>query len=105
MWVVNVGDYYPADVSIYALGQLGANPAAWGVDSHKKLLSGYVASLGMSGKAASRTVRLLDEYYRLGWIRKPELMSAQWAGALPKEERASLDGQYAAFGKQLDDAL
>ncbi len=105
IWVLNVGDYYPADVAIYALGKLGANPSQWGEDSHGRLLNGYVASLGLSGKAASSTAALLDEYFRLGWIRKPELMCAQWAKAIPDDRRAQLDADYAALGARLDETL
>ena len=105
IWMVNVGDYYPADVAIYALGRLGKDPASWKSDSHLKLLKGYVASQGFSGAVQRRVVKLFDEYYRLGWTRKPELMSAQWAGALPKEERAALDARYAAFSEEFDEVL
>lgn len=105
IWMVNVGDYYPADVAIYALGRLGKDPASWKSDSHLKLLKGYVASQGFSGEVERRVVKLFDEYYRLGWTRKPELMSAQWAGALPKEERTALDARYAAFNEELDEVL
>lgn len=105
MWVVNVGDYWQAGMSIWELGQLGANPEAWGEDCHAKLIAGYVASLGLKGEATKRTVALLDHYYRLGWERKPEHMSAQWTRALPQSERDRLDAEYAALADELDAAL
>ncbi len=107
IWMLNVGDYWPADMAIYALGQIGKSPEAWDEKSHARLLRGYVESVlrGESAAAVDATVRVLDEYYRLGWIRKPELMCAQWARALPAEERRRLDGEYANLAAMLDKAL
>lgn len=107
IWMLNVGDYWPADMAIYALGQIGKDPEAWDEKSHARLLRGFVESIlrGECAAAVDATVQVLDEYYRLGWIRKPELMSAQWTRALPAEERRRLDGEYANLAAMLDKAL
>ena len=42
----------------------------------------------------------MDNYYRLGTIRKPELMAKQWVEKLVDAEKKSLMSQYVALEKE-----
>jgi hypothetical protein len=75
-WMLNVGDIKPAEVSIDLFMQMGWDINQWG--RHKLLgefLSDWAASK-FGARHANEIAAILDQYYRLGFARKPEHL--QW---------------------------
>lgn len=95
VWMLNVGDVFPAELLLHCYGQLAANPNIWEADSQDKLLAAAVARLGV-GRADSvrRIVAHLTEYYTLGFNRRPEHMCLQWTTNLPQTVKADLLKRY-----------
>lgn len=75
MWILNVGDIKPAEYQIELLMDM-----AWNMDAiesnerglEKHLLEWLTREFGAS--IAQKTLPLMNEYYRLAYIRKPEYM-------------------------------
>ncbi len=93
MWVLNVGDIKPMEIGIDFFSRLAWNPEAWGADSQPRFLRAFAARQ-FGEKFAEPIAELLGEFYRLGTIRKPELMVREWALALPQEEADALQRDY-----------
>ncbi|MBE6383991.1 MAG: hypothetical protein E7049_13390 [Lentisphaerae bacterium] len=102
VWMVNVGDFKPADIAIDAFARFAWTPEKFGPDAQREFLDGWAQRfLGPSNAAlASRIAAHLAEYYRLGTIRKPELMCWQWITKLTDAEKKSLMAQYAALAAE-----
>ncbi|HVZ64730.1 MAG TPA: glycosyl hydrolase 115 family protein [Lacunisphaera sp.] len=94
LWVINVGDIKPMEIGISYFARLAWNPAALGPDSQPAFLRSFAAEQ-FGPAVADPAAELLTEYYRLGTIRKPELMDRAWALSLPKHEAADLAFAYA----------
>ena len=97
IWMVNVGDVKPADLLIFALGRIAWNPQAYGPDAQSKILKEWAAQFGLDDAAKDKIAAHLAEYFRLGFIRKPEHMSKFWVDALTDEEKASFLAAYKAL--------
>lgn len=102
VWMVNVGDFKPADIAIDAFARFAWAPEKFGPDAQRDFLDGWARRfLGPSNAALSpRIAAHLAEYYRLGTIRKPELMCWQWITKLTDAEKKSLMAQYAALAAE-----
>ena len=102
VWVMNVGDFKPADIAIDAYARFAWAPEAWGADAQTRFLEGWARRfLGASQVSlAQRVAAHLSEYYRLGTIRKPELMCRQWIAKLTDAEKAALAADYAALARE-----
>ena len=104
-WILNVGDVKPADILIDAFGKIAWSPRDYGANAQTKILLQWAEKF-VSGKDATsvelrkRIVRHMDNYYRLGTIRKPELMAKQWVEKLTDAEKKSLMSQYIALEKE-----
>lgn len=98
-WILNVGDVKPADIQIAAFADIAWNGAKGGPDFQKRFLVRWAkAFLGPTQeKLLPRVVRHMDEYYRLGTVRKPELMAKQWVDRLSETEKVALTAQYLAL--------
>ena len=72
-WLLNVGDIKPAELDTQTFFDM-----AWDFDSFSQdNINGYQASLvadWCGEKYREPVLKILDEYYRLAWIRKPEYM-------------------------------
>lgn len=100
IWLLNVGDIKPMEIGIDYFAKFAWNPEKFGPDSQPRFLHSFAARL-FGDELAKPIAELLHEYYRLGTIRKPELMSRpSWALLLPEEEAVKLRG---AYRKLLDD--
>ena len=99
---MNVGDFKPADIAIDAYARFAWAPEAWGADAQTRFLEGWARRfLGASQVSlAQRVAAHLSEYYRLGTIRKPELMCRQWIAKLTDAEKAALAADYAALARE-----
>ena len=104
-WILNVGDVKPADILIDAFGKIAWSPRDYGADAQTKILLKWAEKFVPGKEAKSvelkkRIVRHMDNYYRLGTIRKPELMAKQWVEKLTDAEKKSLMSQYIALEKE-----
>ncbi len=93
LWVVNVGDIKPAEMGISYYAALAWNPQNFGPDSQPIFLKDFAAKT-FGESSAQPIADLLMDFYRLGTIRKPELMNRQWAISLSGDEAAKLEGDY-----------
>lgn len=93
MWVINVGDIKPMEIGMDYFSKFAWNPEGFGPDSQPAFLRDFAAR--QFGEAAAAPVAdLLGRFYRLGTIRKPELMTRAWAAALPDQTAAELRREY-----------
>jgi hypothetical protein len=99
MWIINVGDLKPAEIGIDYYARFAWNPTAFGPDSQPRFLRAFAAE-HFGDKLAPAVADLLTEFYRLGTIRKPELMVRSWAMSLPRERAAELERDYARLLEQ-----
>jgi glycosyl hydrolase family 115 (putative glucuronidase)/glycosyl hydrolase family 115 len=74
-WMLNVGDLKPAEISIDLFLQMGWDATRWRRDNLNQFLERWAASQ-FGPQHASEIARVLDQYYRLGFARKPEFL--QW---------------------------
>jgi hypothetical protein len=94
LWVLNVGDIKPMEIGIDFFSRLAWNPMEWGPGSQPQFLRAFVAA-HFGEKFAEPIAALLGEFYRLGTIRKPELMNRpEWALTLTEEEADALNRDY-----------
>ena len=82
-WLLNVGDIKPMELGMQTFFDL-----AWSVDDYdirsiNRHQSRFLASI--FGQQYERDLQwVLDEYYRLCWIRKPEYMGFEWEWSEPE---------------------
>ena len=74
-WMLNVGDLKPAEISIDLFLQMGWDTSRWRRDNLNQFLERWAASQ-FGSPHAGEIARVLDQYYRLGFARKPEFL--QW---------------------------
>ncbi len=84
VWVLNVGDLKPAEISIDFFLRLAWNPEAYGRDAQPRFLHDW-ASRTLGPAVADEAAAILAEYYRLGFDAKPEfayktMFSPRWPG-------------------------
>ena len=109
VWMINAGDVFQAEILLYALGKFAEDPDYWMTrsDPQSEVLQSWVEERLLQGSRltsnvpcqdiASRIVAHLNEYYNLGFIRKPEHMCIQWTAKLPEATKAELLKRYEAF--------
>lgn len=74
-WILNVGDIKPAEIGIEFFMQMAWDARKWRRANLNEYLRAFAArEFGV--RNADEIARLLDEYYRLGFQRKPEHL--QW---------------------------
>lgn len=93
LWVVNVGDLKPMEIGVDYLARLAWNPEAMGPDSQPRFLRAFAAAQ-FGDRASEPIARLLGEFYRLGTVRKPELMNRDWAVGLSMGDAKALRASY-----------
>ncbi len=93
LWVINVGDLKPAELGIDYFSKLAWNPDAFSFGGQRAFLQGFIAT-NLGPKLVQPLTDLLMEYYRLGTIRKPELMERRWALSLTPKRAAQLRRDY-----------
>jgi hypothetical protein len=85
-WMLNVGDLKPAEIGIEFFMQMAWDAQKW----RRENLNGFLkewAAREFGEKRAGEIADLMDEYYRLGYARKPEHL--QWH--LPGEPMRASD--------------
>lgn len=98
LWVLNVGDIKPAEIGIDYYSRLAWNPEGLGPDSQPHFLREFAAK-NFGEKSAQPMADLLAEFYRLGTIRKPELMERRWAVSLSEPRAKELRRRYESLLK------
>jgi len=96
VWVINVGDIKPMEIGIDYFARLAWNPEQMGAASQPRFLSDFAARNFGPGVVPEMSA-FLGEFYRLGTIRKPELMNREWALSLTPERAAALRQAYRAL--------
>jgi len=99
LWVINAGDIKPAEIGIDYFARLSWDPEGLGPDSQPRFLREFAAK-NFSAKSAQTIAGFLMEFYRLGTIRKPELMNREWALSLTASSAAKLRQDYADLLKR-----
>ena len=93
IWILNVGDLKPAEIGIDYFSGLGWNPDDFPLGRQRTYLQEF-ATANFGKRLAQPLTDLLMEYYRLGTIRKPELMERAWALSLASQRAAGLQHDY-----------
>jgi hypothetical protein len=93
IWVINVGDIKPMEVGIDYFSRLAWNPEGFPLGAQRQFLHDFAAA-HFGETLAPRMTDLLMEFYRLGTIRKPELMERNWALSLTPERAEHLENDY-----------
>ncbi len=111
MWVINVGDIKPMELGVDYFSRLAWNPVTQQADAQPRFIRQFVTE-NFGSQLAAPVEQLLQEYYRLGTIHKPEMMTRQWALSLSDKEAAALKQSYEqllqkeeALSRQLSPAL
>ena len=86
-WMLNVGDLKPAEISIELFLQMGWDISRWRRENLNEFLMAWAASK-FGATRARETAALMDQYYRLGFARKPEHL--QWNFANEKAKPSDL---------------
>jgi len=74
-WMLNVGDLKPAEIGIDLFMQMGWDISRWQRDNLNEFLESWARS--QFGVAHAREIAaVMEQYYRLGFARKPEFL--QW---------------------------
>lgn len=85
-WLLNVGDIKPMELGIQTFFDLARDVEAYNYDHINTLQANALAE--MFGKRYKADFQhILDEYYRLAWIRKPEYMGWEWEWDSPDRSR------------------
>ena len=99
-WMLNVGDLKPAEISIDLFMQMG-----WDITSvNRENLSGFLihwANKRFGVTHAPQIARVLEQYYRLGFARKPEHL--QWN--LPNQKPQPSDLTAIDYGDEMQSRI
>ncbi len=93
LWVINVGDLKPMEVGIDYFSRLAWNPDGFPLGGQREFLYAFAAE-NFGAKLARPMTDLLMDFYRLGTVRKPELMERNWALSLTAAQARQLEGDY-----------
>lgn len=75
LWIVNVGDIKPGEIGMEFFLQMAYDADRWTLDTQQNYLREW-GKREFGEKNASEIADIMDEYYRLGFQRKPEHL--QW---------------------------
>lgn len=93
LWVINVGDIKPMEIGIDYFSKLAWNPEGFALGGQRQFLRDF-ATRNFGPSAAEPMTELLMDFYRLGTVRKPELMERRWALSLTPERADELEQDY-----------
>ena len=93
LWVINVGDIKPMEIGIDYFSHLAWNPDGFNGGAQRQFLREFVAK-NLDQKSAPALTDLLMNFYRLGTVRKPELMDREWALSLSPGCASQLEEDY-----------
>jgi hypothetical protein len=93
LWVINVGDIKPMEIGIDYFSRLAWNPDGFRLGGQRAFLQDFAAR-NFGEQFAQPLTDLMMKFYKLGTIRKPELMDRTWAISLAPERAAQLREDY-----------
>jgi hypothetical protein len=93
LWVINAGDIKPMEIGLDYFSRLAWNPDGFPLGAQRQFLKDFAAE-NFGEAPASPMADLLMEFYRLGTVRKPELMERTWALSLGPAEAEQLASAY-----------
>jgi hypothetical protein len=93
VWVINVGGIKPREIGMDFAARLAWNPQAFGPDAQPRFLREFAAQACGAGHADA-IAAMIEEYYQLGQMWKPESMSRYWAAKLPDARVHALLARY-----------
>lgn len=100
-WLLNVGDIKPAELAIKTYFDIAWDIDRYNIHTINEHQADFLARL-FGEESRPRFQRMLDEYYRLAWSRKPEFMGWEREWDAPEySELASTDYSF----KHYNDAL
>ena len=102
IWVINVGDIKPMELGIDYFARLSWDPAdsaAQRADAQPVFLRSFIAE-NFGAALKEPLSALLMDYYRLGMVRKPELMNRAWCLSLPRRRAEGLRAAYEGLLKR-----
>ena len=80
-WLLNVGDIKPMELGIQTFMDMAWNLSAFDMENVNRHQAAFLASLFGNDNSQLSIVNyqfILDDYYRLAWIRKPEYMGFEY---------------------------
>ena len=80
-WLLNVGDIKPMELGIQTFMDMAWNLSAFDMENVNRHQAAFLASLFGNDNCQLSIVNyqfILDDYYRLAWIRKPEYMGFEY---------------------------
>lgn len=98
-WLVNVGDIKPMELSMQLFFAMAWDFGSFSYNNVNKYQADFLCSI-FGGEYRSDFQRLLDEYYRLAWSRKPEAMG--WERIWDAPEYYRLNGTEFSFANYND---
>lgn len=99
LWVVNVGDIKPGEILLDFWSQLAWSPDAFGPDAQTTFLNRYCTDT--FGKDAGPKVKaLLDQYFRVAAMRRPEHLSYVNVPSMRQGLRQTMLNAYAELAEQ-----
>lgn len=107
IWMLNVGDIKPMEIGVDYYSRLAWDPNGFSLGAQRKFLHDFAAK-NFGAESAPAMTDLLMEFFRLGTVRKPELMNRNWALSLTPERATQLETDYRNLlknGKSLFEAL
>ena len=106
-WIVNVGDIKPAEIGMEFFLQMAYDASRWTINSQHGFLRQW-ATREFGKERSAEIASIMDEYYRLGFQRKPEHLQWYLPGETPRPSALTnneilnrLDA-YAAIRKHAD---
>ena len=93
IWVINVGDIKPAEIGIDYFSRLAWSPDGLPLGAQRKFIHGFAAE-NFGEETADPMTDVLMDFYRLGTVRKPELMERNWALSLTPQGSEQLASDY-----------
>ncbi|MBS1792774.1 MAG: glycosyl hydrolase 115 family protein [Acidobacteria bacterium] len=82
-WMLNVGDLKPAETGIEFFMQMAYDAGRWNVANQHEFLREWAAR-EFGARYADDVASIMDEYYRLGFQRKPEHLQWYLPGEKPR---------------------
>ncbi len=93
LWIINVGDIKPMEIGIDYFSKFSWDPECFDLGKQREFLMSF-AAYNFGENFAQPMTDLLMDFYRLGTIHKPELMTRQWALSLSEERASQLEDDY-----------
>ena len=93
IWVINVGGIKPREIGMDFAARLAWNPEGFGPDCQPIFLRRFAQTV-CGPEHGVAIADMLQEFFLLGQIRRPESMNCAWAAELTNQEATDLMARY-----------